>query len=152
MNVLDWDSYFMNIAILASLRSKDTTKVGAVITCDNRIVGVGYNGFPSGVDESKLPTDRVGLLQNVKYAYTVHAELNAVLNTVKYDISRSSVYVTLFPCCRCVATLIQKNISEIIYLDDKHHNEPEYIASRKLLGLSNINVRKFNGDIVVNCI
>jgi len=146
---ISWDSYFMNIAILASLRSKDTTKVGAVIVQGRKILGVGYNGFPSGVDESKLPTDRVGSLQNVKYAYTVHAELNAILNTVKHDISGSSIYVTLFPCCRCMATLIQKKISEVIYLDDKHHDEPEYIASRKLLELSNIVVRKFEGTLLL---
>ena len=59
-NILSWDSYFMNIAILASLRSKDSTKVGAVLSLNHKIVGVGYNGFPTGVDESKLPTSRVG--------------------------------------------------------------------------------------------
>ena len=146
---LSWDSYFMNIAILASLRSKDTTKVGAVIVHDRKILGVGYNGFPSGVDESKLPTSRIGALQDVKYAYTVHAELNAILNTVQHDISGSSLYVTLFPCCRCMSTIIQKRISDVIYLSDKHHNDPEYIASRKLLNLSNVKIRQFSGDILI---
>lgn len=146
---LSWDSYFMNIAILASLRSKDTTKVGAVIVHDRKILGVGYNGFPSGVDESKLPTNRIGALQDVKYAYTVHAELNAILNTVQHNISGSSLYVTLFPCCRCMSTIIQKRISEVIYLSDKHHNDPEYIASRKLLSLSNVKIRQFSGDILI---
>ena len=146
---LSWDSYFMNIAILASLRSKDTTKVGAVIVHDRKILGVGYNGFPSGVDESKLPTSRTGALQDVKYAYTVHAELNAILNTVQHNISGSSLYVTLFPCCRCMSTIIQKRISDVIYLSDKHHNDPEYIASRKLLSLSNVKIRQFSGDILI---
>ena len=152
MNVLDWDSYFMNIAILASLRSKDSTKVGAVITCGNKIVGVGYNGFPSGIDESQLPTARDCELPlyEQKYAYTLHAEQNAVLNTSIHDISCAKVYVTLFPCCRCIAMLMQKKISEIIYLSDKHHDDPEYVASRKLLGLSNINIRQFEGNIIVN--
>lgn len=149
-SILDWDSYFMNIAILASFRSKDSTKVGAVITRDNKILGVGYNGFPSGVDESLLPTERHGLLQNVKYAYTVHAELNAILNTVAHDISGGCVYVTLFPCCRCMSILMQKKISEIVYLSDKHHNESEYIASRRLLDLSNINARQFSGNVIVD--
>lgn len=149
-SILDWDSYFMNIAILASFRSKDSTKVGAVITRDNKILGVGYNGFPAGVDESLLPTERHGLLQNVKYAYTVHAELNAILNTVAHDISGGCVYVTLFPCCRCMSILMQKKISEIVYLSDKHHNESEYIASRKLLGLSNINARQFSGNVIID--
>lgn len=149
-SILDWDSYFMNIAILASFRSKDSTKVGAVITRDNKILGVGYNGFPSGVDESLLPTERYGLLQNVKYAYTVHAELNAILNTVAHDISGGRLYVTLFPCCRCMSILMQKKISEIVYLSDKHHDEPEYIASRRLLDLSNINARQFSGNVIID--
>jgi dCMP deaminase len=147
---LPWDSYFMNIAVLASLRSKDSTKVGAVIVKDKKIIGVGYNGFPSGIDESKLPTERECVLQDSKYAYTVHAELNALLNTVQHDISGASVYVTLFPCCRCMSTLMQKKVSEIVYLSDKHHDEPEYIASRRLLSLSSITAREFKGEIIVN--
>lgn len=148
-SILDWDSYFMNIAILASLRSKDTTKVGAVIVHNKKILGVGYNGFPSGIDESKLPTGRSGEWLDTKYPYVVHAELNAILNTVQHDIQGSSLYVTMFPCCTCMATILQKKISEIIYLSDKHHNDKEYVASRKLLCLSNINIRQFSGDIVV---
>lgn len=147
---LSWDSYFMNIAILASKRSKDSTQVGAVVVLDNKVVGMGYNGFPAGIDESKLPTARAGDLSNTKYAYTIHAEQNAILNTIKSDISGASVYVTLFPCCRCVAFLMQCHIKEIIYLDDKHHDDDEYVAARKLLSLSNISVKKFNGTILVN--
>lgn len=148
-NPISWDSYFMNIAILASLRSKDTTKVGAVIVQNKKILGVGYNGFPSGIDESKLPTARDGEWLNTKYPYVVHAELNAILNTAKHDIQGSSLYVTMFPCCTCMTTILQKKISEIIYLSDKHHNDKEYVASRKLLDLSDINIRQFNGDIIV---
>lgn len=146
---ISWDAYFMNIAILASLRSKDTTKVGAVIVHHKKILGVGYNGFPSGIDESKLPTCRDGEWLDTKYPYVVHAELNAILNTVQYNIQGSSLYVTMFPCCTCMTTILQKKISEIIYLSDKHHNDKEYVASRKLLSLSNINIRQFSGDIVV---
>ena len=147
--MIDWDSYFMNIAILASLRSKDTTKVGAVIVYDRKILGVGYNGFPSGIDESKLPTGRDGEWLCTKYPYVVHAELNAILNTVQHDIQGSSLYVTMFPCCTCMTTILQKKISEIIYLSDKHHDDKEYIASRKLLSLSDVNIRQFSGSIIV---
>jgi dCMP deaminase len=146
---IEWDAYFMNIAILASLRSKDTTKVGAVIVHDKKIVGVGYNGFPSGIDESKLPTGRDGEWLNTKYPFVVHAELNAILNTVQHDISGSSLYVTLFPCCRCMSTILQKRVSEIVYLSDKHHDEPEYIASRRLLKLSNVIARQYDGEIII---
>jgi dCMP deaminase len=146
---IDWDSYFMNIAVLASLRSKDTTKVGAVIVYDKKIVGVGYNGFPARVDDAKLPVSRDDEWLCTKYPYVVHAELNAILNTVKHDISGSSLYVTLFPCCRCMSTILQKGISEIVYLSDEHHDDPEYVASRRLIDLSDIKVRQFNGDILI---
>ena len=148
-NHISWDSYFMNIAILASLRSKDTTKVGAVIVHDRKILGVGYNGFPSCIDESKLPTGRDGEWLDTKYPYVVHAELNAILNTVKHDIQGSSLYVTMFPCCTCVTTILQKKISEIIYLSDKHHDDPPYVASRRLLSLTNIVVRQYNDRVLL---
>lgn len=147
-NHISWDAYFMNVAILASLRSKDTTKVGAVIVHDRKILGVGYNGFPSGIDESKLPTGRDGEWLNTKYPYVVHAELNAILNTVQYNIQGSSLYVTMFPCCTCMTTILQKKISEIIYLSDKHHDDPPYVASRRLLSMTNIVVRQYN-DILL---
>lgn len=146
---ISWDAYFMNVAILASLRSKDTTKVGAVIVHDRKILGVGYNGFPSGIDESKLPTGRDGEWLDTKYPYVVHAELNAILNTVKHDIQGSSLYVTMFPCCTCVTTILQKKISEIVYLSDKHHDDPPYVASRRLLSLTNIVVRQYNDRLLL---
>lgn len=146
---IDWDSYFMNVAILASLRSKDTTKVGSVLVLNRKLVGMGYNGFPSGVDESKLPTSRVGSLSDVKYAYTIHSEQNCILNSPVYDITGSTLYVTLFPCNECAKLIIQKGISEIVYLSDKHHDDPPYIASRRLLSLTNIVVRQFRGDILI---
>lgn len=142
---ISWDEYFMNIAILASLRSKDTTKVGSVLVKNKKVIGMGYNGFPAGVDETKLPTARTGNdLSETKYAYTIHAEQNCLLNTSLTDISNSTLYVTLFPCCRCVATLMQCGVEEIVYLSDKHHDDPEYVASRKLLSLSGIKVRQYN--------
>ena len=149
-NCIDWDAYFMNVAILASLRSKDTTKVGSVLVLNKKLVGMGYNGFPSGVDESKLPTSRVGSFSDAKYAYTIHSEQNCILNSPVYDITGATLYVTLFPCNECVKLIIQKKIKEIVYLSDKHHDDPPYVASRRLLSLTNIIVRQYNGNIIVN--
>ena len=148
-STISWDEYFMNIAILASLRSKDITKVGSVLVLNKKVIGMGYNGFPSKIDESKLPTSRTGDLQNTKYAYTIHSEQNCILNTNIHDITGSTLYVTLFPCNECVKLLLQKGISEIVYLSDKHHDDPPYIASRRLLDLSNIIVRQYNGNVLI---
>lgn len=149
-NPISWDAYFMNVAILASLRSKDTTKVGSVLVLNKKLIGMGYNGFPAGIDESKLPTSRVGSFPDVKYAYTIHSEQNCILNSPVYNITGSTLYVTLFPCNECAKIIIQKGISEIVYLSDKRHDSPPYVASRRLLSLTNIVVRQYNGSIIVN--
>lgn len=79
---ISWDEYFMGIAMLSAYRSKDpSTQVGACIVNDrNRIMSVGYNGFPSGCDDDEFPWEREGSAFNTKYAYVCHAELNAILN------------------------------------------------------------------------
>lgn len=148
---LSWDAYFMNIAILTSLRSKDeNTKVGCIIVdSKNRIVGTGYNGLPSHIDESQFPTGRDGELHNTKYAYVIHAEANALCNSPVYDLTGSRIYCTLFPCCHCAALLLQKGISEIVYLSDKHHDDPPYIASRKLFNAAGVTVRQYNDTILL---
>lgn len=152
---LSWDEYFANIALLAALRSKDkNTKVGCVIISkDNKILGSGYNGLPTGINESVFPTtnDKVhNSYDKTKYAYVTHAELNAILNTSIYDISGSRLYCTLFPCCECAKAILQKGIKEVIYLSDIHHDDPEYVASRKLFDVAGIVTRKYNGRILFN--
>lgn len=149
-NPISWDSYFMNVAILTSKRSSDTnTKVGAVLVLNNKIIGTGYNGIPKGLDKSLFPTNRDKELHESKYGYVVHAEANALLNTTVFDLTNSKLYCTLFPCNECVKLCLQKGISEIIYLSDIHHDDPPYIAARKLLEAANITVRQYEGDILL---
>ena len=147
---LDWDSYFMNMAVLASKKSKDfNTQVGAVLVKDKKIVGVGYNGFPRDTDDSLFPSAREGNWLDTKYPYVVHAEQNALLNTTVFDITGSSLYVTLFPCNTCALSLIQKGIKDIVYLSDKHHDDDIYVASRRLLKTAGVDTRQYTGDIIV---
>ena len=148
---LSWDEYFMNIAALTSFRSKDkNTKVGAcLVDSHNRIIGCGYNGFIKGSNLDDFPDNRDGEWINSKYPYVVHAEANALLNTTVFDLTNSKMYCTLFPCNECAKLLIQKGISEIIYLSDKHHDDPQYIASRKLLSSANVITRQYEGDILL---
>lgn len=149
--VLDWDSYFMNMAVLASKKSKDSnTQVGAVLVKDKKIVGVGYNGFPRGIDDTLFPTSREGVWLETKYPYVVHAEQNALLNTTVFDVSNSTVYVTLFPCNNCALSLIQKGIKEVVYLSDKHKDDDIYIASHRLLDLANVLTKQYSGRIIVD--
>lgn len=151
---ISWDSYFMNAAILTSLRSSDlNTRVGAILVSpENKIIGAGYNGIPRGLNKSNFPTTRDGEYHLTKYAYTVHAEANALCNSTVYDLRGSKLYCTLFPCCECVKLLLQKGISEIVYLSDIHHDDPIYVASRKLLKDASISVRRYQDRILfLNC-
>ena len=153
-NYIDWDEYFMGVAILSAKRSKDPgTQVGAcIVTPDKRIVGVGYNGLPAGCSDDEFPWDREGDFLNSKYAYVCHAELNAILNSTK-NLKGCTIYVDLFPCNECAKSIIQSGISEIVYLSDKYDNTDSNIASKKLLNAANIKLRqldpKFN-ELVLN--
>ena len=84
-SVLSWDQYFMSMAHLAAFRSKDpNTQVGAcIVNRQKRVVGLGYNGFPKGCSDDTYSWDRTGDFLETKYPYVVHAELNAILNSIQ---------------------------------------------------------------------
>lgn len=132
---LSWDEYFMSVALLSAQRSKDpSTQVGACIANDqNKIVGVGYNGFPSGCSDDELPWAREGDFLETKYPYVCHAELNAVLNSISRDLRNCRIYVGLFPCNECTKVIIQSGISEIIYLSDKYKDSDQVRASKIMI-------------------
>ena len=143
---LSWDEYFMAVALLSAERSKDpNTQVGACIANDqNKIVGVGYNGFPIGCSDDELPWDRHGDFLSTKYPYVCHAELNAVLNAISTDLRNCRIYVGLFPCNECTKVIIQSGISEIVYLSDKYHDSEQVRASKRMLDLAaHISYRRF---------
>lgn len=149
--ILTWDEYFMGLAHLSRLRSKDpSTQVGAVIVnTKKRVVGIGYNGLPAGCDDNEFPWEREGELYDSKYAYVVHAELNAILNsTVKLD--DCSLYVSLFPCNECAKAIIQSGIKEIVYEEDKYAHTDGVRASKRMLDAAGVNVRKLEYKTEVN--
>ena len=133
MDVLSWDEYFMGLAHLSAMRSKDpSTQVGAVIVSgEHRVVSIGYNGFPNGCSD-EFPWDREGDFGATKYPYVVHAELNAILNS-KNDLRGCSIYVSLFPCNECAKAIIQSGISRIVYESDKYADTDATIASKRML-------------------
>jgi dCMP deaminase len=79
---ISWDEYFMGISLLSAQRSKDShTQVGAcIVSQDNKILSVGYNGMPTGCSDDEMPWDRNGEFLDTKYPFVCHAELNAILN------------------------------------------------------------------------
>lgn len=146
----------MYIAQITALRSKDpNTQVGAVIVSeDNKVMSIGYNGAPRDFDDNKVPWNRDTSLPYIeqKYPYMCHAEMNAVLNyggSIK-DFRNSTVYVTLFPCDTCAKLLAQIGVKKIVYLHDYHHDEPIYEASRIILKECNIIYEEFKKETDIN--
>ena len=133
-DVLTWDEYFMGLAHLSALRSKDpSTQVGAAIVNDqHKVVSIGYNGFPNGCSDDEYPWEREGAVNETKYPFVVHAELNAILN-IKNDLRGCSIYVSLFPCNECAKAIIQSGISRIVYESDKYADTDATIASKRML-------------------
>lgn len=146
--IITWDEYFMGIAKLSAKRSKDpNTQVGCcIVNEDKRIVAVGYNGMPRGCDDNKFPWNiKDGKLQDTKYAYVVHAELNAILNATT-PLKDCILYVTLFPCNECMKAIIQAGIKELVFEDNKYEGADFDLAAKKMLQFTNIKVRQFKGE------
>lgn len=142
---ISWDEYFMGIAYLSGMRSKDpNTQVGAcIVSQDNKILSMGYNGFPCGCSDDEFPWNREGDPLDNKYFYTTHSELNAILNYRGGSLEGSKLYVSLFPCNECAKALIQAGIKEVIYDSDKYSNAPSTIASRRMLDAAGIKYRRY---------
>ena len=145
---LSWDEYFMGVAKLSALRSKDpSTQVGAcIVGVDNRILSIGYNGTPNGFPDSDFPWDREGDALNTKYFYVCHAELNAILNFRgnRRDLEGARIYVALFPCNECAKAIIQCGIKEVVYLSDKYNGTEGNIASKRLFDKCGVKYRLVN--------
>lgn len=142
---IKWDEYFMGIALLSTERSKDpSTSVGAcIVSEDNKILSVGYNGMPIGCSDDEFPWSREGESLDTKYLYVCHAELNAILNYTGINIKGAKIYTTLFPCNECTKAIIQKGMKEIIYMSDKYAATDTVIASKKMLDAAGVAYRQY---------
>lgn len=141
---ISWDEYFMGIALLSAQRSKDSnTQVGAcIVSQDNKILSVGYNGMPTGCDDDRMPWGREGSKLETKYPFVCHAELNAILNR-EGSLKGGRLYVTLFPCNECAKAIIQSGIREIVYMSDKYADSEETQASKLMLGMVGVKCRQY---------
>ena len=141
---ISWDEYFMAVAKLAGMRSKDpNTQVGAcIVSQNNKILSMGYNGFPIGCSDDEFPWARVGDTADTKYAYVTHAELNAILN-YRGNLEGSKLYVSLFPCNECTKALIQSGISEVIYYSDKYAATDSTIAAKRMFKSAGVTLRQY---------
>lgn len=144
---ISWDEYFMGVAKLAGFRSKDpSTQVGCcIVSADNKILTIGYNGLPRGCSDDDFPWGRDNENElETKYPYVVHSELNAILNYGGGSLRGSKLYVSLFPCNECAKAIIQAGISTVIYDDDKYHDASSTQASRRMFDSAGIKYRQYN--------
>lgn len=143
---ISWDEYFMGVAVLSGHRSKDpSTQVGAcIVSEDNKILSMGYNGLPRGCSDDEFPWAREGNDLETKYPYVVHSELNAILNYRGGSLEGAKIYVSLFPCNECAKAIIQAGIRTIIYDSDKYHDTPSMQASRRMLDAAGVRYYQYS--------
>ena len=142
----DWTNYFLGLAKVISQRSHDIhTKHGCVITdSNNRILGVGYNGFPRGLDDSNLPTSRPE-----KYPWMVHSERNALSNCVVRP-DNGTAYVTGQCCNDCIIALWQEGIKKVHMIDDHGTHLFDQDAKKRFdtfIEMSRMEIHKVDADL-----
>lgn len=135
----------MGVSLLSGMRSKDpNTQVGAcIVSEDNKILSMGYNGFPIGCSDEDFPWERDGEMIETKYAYVTHSELNAILNYRGGSLKGAKLYVSLFPCNECAKAIIQSGIKTVIYGDDKYADTPGNICARRMFDAAGVEYRKY---------
>lgn len=135
---LSWDEYFMGIALLSAQRSKDPgTQVGAcIVSGENKILSVGYNGMPTGCCDDSMPWDREGDPLATKYLFVCHAELNAILNQGGADLPGRTAVFHPFPLQRMLQSDLQAGIREVVYREDKYADTDAVVASKKMFRLA----------------
>ena len=151
-----WDEYFMTMAYLVSMKSKDpSTRVGAVIVGpDKEIRATGYNGLPRGIEDREYRYTE----KDYKYLASNHAEENAILHCARIGVSASgcTIYTPWIPCARCTKALIQSGITEVVYDTNFPGNHVEQQGvweqsveiARELLKEADVLVREFSGKII----
>ena len=114
---------------------------------------MGYNGFPRGCSDDEFPWAREGEMLDTKYVYTVHSELNAILNFRGGSLEGAKLYVSLFPCNECAKAIIQSGIRTVIYDCDKYSGTDPVIASKKMLDAAGVKYRKYeptNRELIIS--
>lgn len=137
---ISWDEYFMGVSHLSGFRSKDpNTQVGAcIVSEDNKILSMGYNGFPKGCSDDDFPWEREGDEMDTKYPFVTHSELNAILNYRGGSLEGAKIYVSLFPCNECAKAIIQAGIRTIVYDSDKYADSASTKASKRMLDAAGV--------------
>ena len=152
-SVLGSHDYFMSVAFLTAMRSKDpSTKVGACIVNEiEKVVGLGFNRAPGrGVS---IEWDNVGGYNpseeewiNSKYPYVLHAEMDAILNKTYCSLNGCTMYTLVFPGYESAKLIVESGIKKIVYYLDKYVGDIHIDASKKLFAQAGIVCEKFTPE------
>lgn len=137
-----WDRRFLDLADHVAQWSKDPrTKVGAVIVDQkNRVVSIGYNGFPRGVDDSDKRYENRAL----KHKLVAHAERNA-LDNAPLMVEGCTLYVPLMPCNECAKSIVQKGITKVVtYYPDRSGEGFNWDVTKMLFAESGIELYEYS--------
>ena len=147
LNHISWDETWIEICKVISKRSKDPKrKIGAlIVNDDHKIVSLGYNGMPNVMEGLKndevYPWGKKDLkIENTKYPYVVHAELNAILNA-NQSVKGCTLYVTYNCCNECCKAIVQSGIKRVVYINKK--DKDIYNIGRKILKNAGIEVIEY---------
>ncbi len=153
-NRLTWDEYFMGLAVFTMGRSPDpSTRVGAcVVSSDNRILSLGYNGAPTGMPVHEVSWDdigeKTGNILEQKNIYTCHAEANAIDGFMgdKSNFRGATIYTVLFPCTECAKKIVQNGIKKVVYCNTYPY--PEFVeATMKMFQYAGVTVESYKGTL-----
>jgi dCMP deaminase len=143
---ISWNEYFMKLAQITAKRSKDpSSQVGAcIVNKNNKIISVGYNGLPNGMNDDEFNWSRNNNYLDSKYPYICHAEMNAIFNSNQIlNLRDTIIYTTLHPCNECAKLIVQSGIKKVIYLEHKYKDHQSFIASMRILDECGIEVEQF---------
>lgn len=143
-DVLDWDSYFLEMCDIVSKRSKDpSTQHGAVLVDeDHRVISTGYNGGCKKIDDKLIDWNRPN-----KYHYVLHAEENALWTAERKNLDKCTIYVTGPPCSRCMLRMVHAGISRIVYGNRSSNcvDQEDWKISQNIKDLSGVKLENFKG-------
>jgi len=146
-----WDDYFMTVALsVASRASCIKIHTGAVIVKDKRIISTGYNGFPPGMEtcfgNGDCRKKRLGIdwtEKNTGHCFTVHAEVNAMIQACGDKMHGGTLYSVLYPCADCAKNMAGAGIKEVVYLRPYKEEDSQTAEIFKQAG---IKLRKMDYD------
>lgn len=136
---LDWDHYFMSIAEIVAKRSHDSqSKFGSILTKNNRIISVGFNGWPPGSPDKIIPN-----IRNFKNNFVNHSEENLIFNAAKEGISvqGGKLFVTGHPCSNCCRKLVTCGILDWVVGSKTYRQSSEEDQLMRKFWVENFNVQ-----------